>query len=167
MSVHLLKLTIGSLENNNSLTQECLEWLLRGLAQYYLKGKDLEELLGLRIHVPPGGHYLQPLEIEKQGSRNAIIHDLAALLPGINNLERSEVLATMILRYPVGTSDHGKAAKLLINQLMNGAMKPPGSAKQIQRILEGDSIPDRVASRHRLQVCVRDPFQPKVTTSKQ
>lgn len=167
MTVHLLKSTLTALESEEDLSQECRDWLLSGLAQYYLRGKDLEELLGLRIHVPPGGHYLQPLEIEKQGSRNEIIHDLAALLPGINNLERSEVLATMILRYPVGTSDHGKAAKLLINQLMNGAMKPPGSAKQIQRILERDSIPDRVSSRHRLQICVRDPFQPKVTTSKQ
>ena len=162
MSVHLLKLTIGSLENNNSLTQECREWLLSGLTRYYLKGNGLEEFLGLRVRVPPGGSHLQPLRVDRLGSRNKLIQDLADGIPGNSALEQSKILEVMFRRYPMMADEYGPVTEKLIRQLMadhQGSV--PKSVKQIQRILQRESIPCLSSQGHRFRVCVPDPFKGK------
>ena len=107
-------------------------------------GSDLETFLGLRIQVPPGGHYLQPLQIDKFGRRNKLIQDLAGHLPGNNDGARARQLTVMIRRHPVGADEFGPIAEQLIDQLLHCGVKIPQSSRQIQRILEGESIPGRL-----------------------
>ena len=143
MSVYLLKSTLEALENGDDLSQECRDWLLSGFGQFYLKGRQLEQLLGLKVPVPPGGAHLQPLAIDKLGRRNKLIQDLARQLPGDNTLVRSKNLAVMIRHYPLMADEYGEAAEFLIRKLMaDHRDNIPKSVKQIQRLLEGETIPD-------------------------
>ena len=159
MSVYLLKSTLSSLEKGDDLDEECKQWLLAGLGQFYLRGNRLEQLLGLRIPVPPGGAHLQPLAIDKLGRRNKLLQSLAELLPGDSDLERSKNLVVMIRHFPMMADEHGKSAEFLIRKLMADHRENiPRSAKQVQRILEGATIPDLTPSGHRIALYVRDPF---------
>jgi hypothetical protein len=162
MSLDLLKLALSSLENGDELPRECRDWLRDGLAKYYLSEKNLEKILGLKIEVPPGGHYLQPLQLDKRGRRNRLIQELAKALPGANEWQRAELMATLILRYPGRSTSLGDAVERLLDQLMHCDVKLPRSPKQLQRIVAGETVADRQFSGHNFGVCVRDPFSNKL-----
>lgn len=136
MTLQILQETLTDLEEGKQLSSVSKDWLVSGFRRFLTNG-HLEKDLGIAIDLRPGQAYLKPISIERYGRRNAIIQEIAATLPG-STWEKAKKLEVLVRRYPV-TSDYR------LDQLFNCGVVVPMSARQIQRILKGESVTDRLS----------------------
>jgi len=140
MTLARLKQTIHCLEESDPLPSDCAEWLYRGLSQYYLKGKGLESILELKASAGPGGYFLQPIQLEHHGQRNQLIQALAELVPGKSPREKSKVIVKLMRSRSMLPKDVHKDVPALLDRLMHCIVRPPSSARQMERIIQGESV---------------------------
>ncbi|MGK0472313.1 MAG: hypothetical protein ACJAR0_002794 [Candidatus Azotimanducaceae bacterium] len=84
---------------------------------------------------------MQPVKLDKYSRRNRIIHGLADLLPGTTPRQKAKQIAEL-MRNPLGSSlfDGAEEVSELLDRLKNCDVTVPKSARQLERILVGETI---------------------------
>lgn len=135
------------------LTAECLEQgtvvpvaaaaiVARALRQY-LAGEQADISISLGLRTRRGGAHETPLRLEQSALRNQSIRSIFAAMPGDTKKERAEQTAELLRRAPDPQITEADVFANLMQLYAQHAGTLPTSARQVTRIINGDTVADR------------------------